>query len=146
MSNFRAVVRAARLANEEVKRSKAARRDLIRRIAALKPEHLFEGMVRAFLNVEAAVEYSEHYARDARWERLSTELRRRIAKGHVLAKCDEIHGLTYAQNSERISEIFDEMAMLDPIDPESPRVPLSHKYKRQAELKARLAERNGARL
>jgi hypothetical protein len=128
MSNFRAVVRAARLADEANRQSnRATRRDLIRRLAALKPEHLFEGMVRAFLNVEAAVESAEHYARDARWERLSNELKRRLAQK---AQPDATQ-IAYEKNMERVSEIFDEMEELSPTGSPEERQPLSTKYKRK---------------
>ena len=130
MSNFRAVVRAARL-NDEVKRNSTptARRDLIRRIAALKPAHLFEGMVRAYLNVEVAVSSAEMYARDARWERLSNELNRRLAKKVP----DERTSFEFAKNMERVSEIFDEMEELSPTCETEDRSPLSRKYQRKYE-------------
>jgi hypothetical protein len=130
MSGFRAVVRAARR-DAESRKANSSRRDLISRVAALSPEALIEGMMHAFFNVELAVASAEDAEKELKYKRLSRELDRRLAKPQDASL------LNWAKNSERITEIFDEM---DEIYPIAGHIVLSVKYQRKAARAAQQPE------
>lgn len=124
------------LAEVRAKREARAggRKELIRRVAALSPEAIVEGLFGAYLDAEGFIIDAEGHEHHLRFARLNREVQKRIEKGKTL------DGRAYERNSERIAELFDEMELLDP-DPERERAPLSKKYQRQAALNARIAER-----
>jgi hypothetical protein len=133
MSNFRAVVREARLA-DEAKNAKSSRRDLIRRIAAISPEAMLEALISNYLNVEPIISCAEIKDRRLKFDRLNRELQRLFDAEKKLAYgCDKRR-----RNDEREMQIFDEMDMLNGNNA-LPATPLSQKYQRLARIAARKA-------
>lgn len=113
-------------------------RELVSRVAALAPEAIIEAARIVLLDADRFIAVAEEASKNIVFLRLNREVGRLIERNRTA------QGRAYEKNSERISEIFDEMDLLHP-NPERPLQPLSKKYQRLAKQNARLAEMKGTR-